>query len=280
MNINIDQVCQDLYDGTNFPGVWHGYDWWGKASDFHEHPSLIWNTIQQIFDVSKPLQIVEVGRCSGSSTMLFSTIAQHTGGYFKSFDISDWNRNHIESINQKYGINNKYYNYIVDDSLNAEKHLDPNVKIDILFLDGLHSYEQIKNETLLFSKFLNKTSLVLFHDTVWAFDAVMGWIHDYLANSNVTYCKHTLTSHPQCKYCERFNKPGLMHGRPTMSPNGRPNFQSPYDKIEESPHFNTLTDAFLRWGEVSFEEAIQRKLPLVFTNIEACCGMGMLVTHG
>lgn len=278
--MDIKTICDDLYQGVNYPGKWHGYDTWGKFADFHEHSYFIWETIQKLFfkdgQSIKPLNIFETGRCTGQSTNLFSAISQMTEGQFFSFDIADWNRRHILKINEKYGVHSNYQ-YIVDSSLNAVKYFPQDIKFDIVFLDSLHSYELVKGETLLIEKYLNDNALILFHDTVWCFDSVMGWIKDYLQDKNVVYAKHTDTHKPQCQYCEDFNKPHLPHGRPVMQ-NGRPNFQSPYDLLEQSPHFNILNDSFITWSNKKFEDVCQ-KYEYVFTNIEAGCGIGALVKN-
>jgi hypothetical protein len=272
--IDINLICQDLYDGNNYQGMWHGSEIWGKASDFHEHPFFIWETIQKIF-TNQPLNILETGRASGQSATLFGGIAEYTKGSFISFDLSNRLDDYIKEIYAKYRISSSQF--ITDSSLNADKYLDPNKKFQVIFLDSLHSYEQIKQETLLFEKYLDKTSIIFFHDTIWCFDAVMGWLKDYLQDKNVVYAKHKNTHKPQCQYCETFNKPGLLHGRPSIQINGRPNFQSPYDLLELSPYFNNLSYDFIKWSDKSFEQAIQENHPYVFTNIDANCGIGCLV---
>lgn len=80
MDLNtINKICNDLYDGSNYSGNWHGCDFWGKAADFHEHAKPIWNLIQTIFlqNNLNPINIVETGRCTGQSTILFSAIADY-----------------------------------------------------------------------------------------------------------------------------------------------------------------------------------------------------------
>ncbi len=279
MKNKIDKICQDLYDGVNYPGTWHGCDFWGKASDFHEHSFFIWDTIQKVLfkNGERPLNIVETGRCTGQSTVLFSAIAYFSGGYFSSFDISDWNREFILQLNEKYEIKSNYH-YVVDSSLKGDIYLNQDYKIDVLFLDSLHTYDLVKNETLLFEKYLSDTSIIFFHDTVWCFDSVMGWIKDYLENKRVIWAKHQDTNKQQCEYCMRLSVPGLDHGRPIMI-NGRPNFQSPYDKLEESPYYNNLNDSFINWSNKTFEDCINNNEKMFFTNIEAGCGIGALVIN-
>lgn len=270
----IERVCQDLYDGTNYPGDWHGFDFWGKAADFHEHAFFIWETIQKFFD--KPLNIVETGRSTGQSTNLFSAIAHFTKGFFISYEIgNDWNINHIIKMNEKYGVSPDCYNYVIDDSANAVKYFPPDFKIDVLFLDSLHRYGQVKKETLLFENHLADKNIIFWHDTVWCCDSVLGWALEYVANKPVIYCKHRDTHKPQCEWCDRFGKPGMIHGRPKMV-GDRPEFQSNYE-VEDSPYLNKLQYNSIPWSSEPFEEAIL-KHKHVFTNIEACCGIGAMTT--
>lgn len=275
--IDLNLICQDLFDGNNYKGMWYGSEIWGKASDFHEHPFFILETIQKVF-TGKPLNILETGRASGQSATLLASLAQYTNGSFISFDLFNRSDYYVKNILNKYSVNSNYQ-FITDSSLNAEKYLNSDHKFQVLFLDSLHSYDQIKNETLLFEKYLDKTSIIFFHDTIWCFDGVMGWLKDYLQDKPVIYAKHQNTHKPQCQYCETFNRTGLLHGRPVMDLVGRPNFQSPYDSLELSPHFNTLNYNFINWSDKSFEQAITESHPYVFTNIEANCGVGCLVIN-
>lgn len=269
----IEKICQDLYDGTNYPGEWHHSEFWGRGADFHEHPFFVWECIQK-FLPNRKINIVETGRATGQSTNLFSAIAQETGGYFYSFDPADWNRDYILNINKKYNTEEGCFNYVADSSLNAGNYLPEDFKIDVLFLDSLHTYDLVSKETLLFEKYLSKKAIIFFHDTVWCFDSVMGWVKDYLADKNPLYVKHSNTHRPQCVYCNKWNEAGKMHGRPCMLPHGRPEFQSNFE-VEESPHYNTLNYDFINWADRDFDEAIQSE-KLVFTNIEASCGIGAL----
>lgn len=268
----IDSICQDLFSGQNYQGMWHGSENWGKSADFHEHPFFVWNSIQK-FLPNRKLNIVETGRATGQTTNLFSAISYQTGGHLFSFDPEDWNRNYILKINEKYGTESNY-TYVVDSSLNAESYLPSDFKIDVLFLDSLHTYDLVSKETLLFEKYLNDKSIIFFHDTVWCFDAVMGWVKDYLADKNVVYAQHPDTKTPQCEHCEEWGKAGLFHGRSHMLESGRPDFQSEME-IANSPHYGSLNYDFIQWSSKSLEDALETE-KLVFTNIEACCGIGAL----
>jgi hypothetical protein len=66
---------------------------------------------------------------------------------------------------------------------------------------------------------------------------------------------------------------GKMHGRPHMI-HGRPDFQADVE-VNTSPYYNNLNYNFINWEDKDFETALLED-QLVFTNIEACCGMGVL----
>jgi hypothetical protein len=271
--IDINKICEDLYNGVNYPGMWHGSEEWGISSDFHEHPFFIWDCIKN-FLPDRPIDIIETGRCTGQSTNLFSGIAQKTGGQMYSFDPQDWGRELILNINKKYNITSNY-NYIVDLSFNADNHLPLDFKSDIVFLDSLHTYNCVKQETLLFEKRLKDKSIIFFHDTVWCFDSVMGWILEYLENKDVCFAKHQNTHKLQCYNCENlWGKPGLIHGRPHIMTNGRPNFQGE-SEVKCSPYYEKLNYNNIKWSNKTFDEALKTE-NLVFTNIESCCGIGAL----
>lgn len=56
-----------------------------------------------------------------------------------------------------------------------------NKKIDILFIDGDHSYEGCKTDWQLYSSYLNKNAVIIFHDTGWA-EGVKKVINEYVLN--------------------------------------------------------------------------------------------------
>jgi predicted O-methyltransferase YrrM len=47
-------------------------------------------------------------------------------------------------------------------------------KIDLLFIDGDHTYEGVKHDWELFSPFVRPFGLVIFHDTAWEFEQYNG----------------------------------------------------------------------------------------------------------
>ena len=61
-----------------------------------------------------------------------------------------------------------------------------NSKINLLFIDGNHSYDGVKMDWELYSPLLNKNAIVIFHDYGWA-DGVKELIHDDVMKSCKKY---------------------------------------------------------------------------------------------
>ena len=196
-------------------------------------------------------------------------------GNFKSFDIANWNINHINNLNAKYNTKLNHSKYITDNSLNGDKYMN-NEKIDVLFLDSLHTYDLVKNETLLFEKYLNKKNIIIFHDTIWCMDAVLCWCIYFIFNKKIKIVKCNDTHKPQCSYCDRFRDLSKYpHGRPVIV-NDRPEFQSD-GEVNTSPYYNKLKYSDLKYEtNLTFEECIKNNISC-FTNIDAACGVGILV---
>jgi len=66
------------------------------------------------------------------------------------------------------------WSYDVIDRINEKLGTD---KIDILFIDGDHSYDGVKKDWDLYSPLLGKKSVVIFHDYGWA-EGVKKVVHD------------------------------------------------------------------------------------------------------
>ena len=130
----------------------------------------------KLVETFNPKVIVELGVDYGYSSFCFAyPKIGHVYGldWFKG-DGVDWKNNYTEIdnlpvVNQKYeelkesfGINN--ITFIKGDFNETCKVWDK--KIDILHIDGLHYYKNVKEDFENWIKFCNNDSIILFHDTL------------------------------------------------------------------------------------------------------------------
>lgn len=118
----------------------------------------------------QPLTIVDLGVATGFSTLIFA--AQNVGkvygiDWFKRFsplrrELDDYipcmrNKKKLE---KKFGIKN----VTIIRAKFSEVAKKWNIPIDILHIDGSHEYKDVKEDYQIWSKFLNKNGVFLFHD--------------------------------------------------------------------------------------------------------------------
>ncbi len=125
---------------------------------------------------AKPKVVVEIGSARGRSSC-FIGMALKANGQGKLYAIDPHTRtawNDVDSVDtygilvnnvRKLGIEN--YVEVVRDL--SDRVADGwNRQIDILFIDGDHSYEGVKRDWSLFSPFVQPFGVVIFHDTLWS----------------------------------------------------------------------------------------------------------------
>jgi predicted O-methyltransferase YrrM len=124
---------------------------------------------------AKPKVIVEIGSARGKSACFIGmALKENREGQLYAIDPhvqTDWNDS--ESVNtfniirkniQKLNLQ-EYVQIIRQPSDVAAKDWD--LPIDILFIDGDHSYEGVKRDWNFFSPFVKSFGFVIFHDTFW-----------------------------------------------------------------------------------------------------------------
>lgn len=130
------------------------------AMDFDE-ASYLWKVITQ----RRPGKILEVGRwLGGSTTLICSAASQYEGGEVVSVDLKVKAPNYaldslIEKHLQRLGLNN--FKLFVGSSFD----FDPGMSIDLVFIDGDHSYEGAKKDFKNAMKYLSTGGDILFHDS-------------------------------------------------------------------------------------------------------------------
>jgi predicted O-methyltransferase YrrM len=123
----------------------------------------------------KPEVCVEIGSARGKSTCYIGLALKRNGrGKLYAIDPhTQTNWNDTESVDtlavitrnlQKAGVTN--YVEIVRKT-SGEAVAEWNANIDMLFIDGDHSYEGVKADWERFLPFMNPFGVVIFHDTLW-----------------------------------------------------------------------------------------------------------------
>ena len=123
----------------------------------------------------KPKVCVEIGSARGKSACAVGLALQRNGGG-KLYAIdphrpTNWNdTNSVDTFAiitthlQKAGVT-EYVEIVRKTS--SEAAAGWNRKIDLIFIDGDHSYEGVKADWELFRPHLNEFGVVVFHDTLW-----------------------------------------------------------------------------------------------------------------
>ena len=131
----------------------------------------------------KPRVCVEIGSARGKSACYIGMALRDNGsGKLYAIDPhtqTNWNDSNsvdtIEHIKRNIGdFNlNKYVEIVRDNSIEAAKRWK--LPIDMLFIDGDHSYEGVRHDWDAFSKYLSEFSVTIFHDTIWDIDPDPKW---------------------------------------------------------------------------------------------------------
>ena len=117
-----------------------------------------------------PNIIVELGVDYGFSTFVFGNALQNTNGIIYGVDLFDGDihtgfRNTYDSVIHNIGIH-KLNNIKIIKSEFGELSKSWNKQIDILHIDGLHTYDAVKTDFENWSKFLKNDGIILFHDVI------------------------------------------------------------------------------------------------------------------
>lgn len=131
----------------------------------------------KLYNISRATQaILEIGSYTGASACCFGE-ALKKSGFGKVICIDTWNNDAMTEGNrdtwQEFQNNTaSFKDYIIPVRGFSTDVVDVVAKlvtsVDLLFIDGDHSYEGVKADWEFYKRFLNSGSIVAFHDWGWA----------------------------------------------------------------------------------------------------------------
>jgi len=128
-----------------------------EKSYIHEHLE----TLRMLTVLTRPTSIVEIGTGRGDSTLAFAEgIAMNGKGHIISLDIKTQGIA-IDTIWDEDLMG--FVTFLQMDSLSFAK--KSTNMIDILFIDGLHTYKQVKQELELYRRYIEDEGFIILHDT-------------------------------------------------------------------------------------------------------------------
>jgi len=135
---------------------------WQKAKQDYkiQQKEVEFKRVMQLLNSKPKGLIVEIGCYDGGSTFVFSCFADR----LISIDINNPARFKFDEIKK-----NCAYNYIGLDSNFAEPELLKLLEgkqIDVLMIDGLHTYEGARNDFFRYERFVKPGGLILLHDII------------------------------------------------------------------------------------------------------------------
>lgn len=162
-----------LYDNNCF--AWH--------SGFGDFATVVYALVRS----KRPQVVVEVGSAYGKSTCFIAAALQRNGcGTLFSIDphsVTDWNDGNpvddtFEIVKRRLR-ELRLAGFVEQIRMLSKEAVRSWAKpIDILLLDGSHTYEDVKSDFVGFLPHLQKDGLVLFHDTMWQYRQDSKWYRD------------------------------------------------------------------------------------------------------
>jgi hypothetical protein len=150
------------------------------------------------FSNTKEMDMIEIGSYAGESTEFFSKNFKSVlsiDPYLNDYDPNDAACHHLE-LNQVYNffleriknINNiKHIKKLSDDAINDIN----NQKFDFIYIDGLHTYDQVKKDILNYRNIIKDTGFIGGHDYHPGWYGVMRAVDEILGKPDKTFVEYS-----------------------------------------------------------------------------------------
>ena len=198
-NIKNKLLLEDPYSGFNFSSYSYEVVGWGGNDGIFEN----------LISKNRPMLIAEVGTYKGQSaiTMANSLKNHNIDGHI--FCIDTWlgsvefytYPNSDRQFNRVNGYPSFYYNFLANVCLSKlENYITPlplpsllaadvlsfhNIKFDMIYIDGDHSYKSVMSDLESYYPLLNENGVLFGHDIDW--HDVKNALNDFCAKHNKTY---------------------------------------------------------------------------------------------
>jgi hypothetical protein len=149
---------------------------WGESLNFKvQQKKIEWlNFIKKIYNGVKLENVLEIGCYDGGTTIFLSNISNNLITIDQPieprFDTFKYNVGDVTNYGSKLLKSKTNFNYIggnshSNETFNNVKNLLGDKSLDLLFIDGDHTYEGVKKDFNEYSKLVKKGGLIALHDT-------------------------------------------------------------------------------------------------------------------
>lgn len=117
--------------------------------------------------------MVEIGVLCGNSTLIFNDTKKFKNIYCIDPWISGYDSNDCNSfidmdvVEKEFDKNTSHISHIIkikDTSINANLNWDKNILLDLVYIDGCHIYESVKEDISIWMKYIKPGGIIAGHD--------------------------------------------------------------------------------------------------------------------
>lgn len=176
MNVSLDDLKRLAQELPRLPDT---RPTWLKAMPYvTQEGSDYYRFIFELVKCHRPARILEIGIDKAGSTM--SLAAANPSGQVVSMDISREACENAGRTAQAHGLQNLTIRCQNSLELGFESSWP---KIDLLFLDSWHSFDQVYREYVMYRKVVNPGGIILFDDIRYSKEMAVAW--DYIMDPKV-----------------------------------------------------------------------------------------------